>query len=161
MTQVSQANDLLRRLHERSPTGFAIGLHIQFTTPRYFFQSYSKEWLDAYSAKGFVMNDPIVHWGFSNEGSIRWRDLAQTDPLGVLSEAAKFGMCFGMAASVMRGSSRSIAGFSRGDREMTDVEMAGIHKDLRALHDATIGMQTLSPEIHDTLRQMSIYLTHG
>ena len=85
VTQVSQANDLLRRLHERSPTGFAIGLHIQFTTPRYFFQSYSKEWLDAYSAKGFVMNDPIVHWGFSNEGSIRWRDLAQTDPLGVLS----------------------------------------------------------------------------
>ena len=161
MGQVSNANEILRRLHGRSPAGFAIGLHIQYTTPRYFFQSYSKDWLDAYSAKGFVMYDPIVHWGFSNEGFVRWSDLASQDPLGVLKEAAKYGMPYGMAASVVRNSSRSIAGFSRGDREMTDLEMTSIYKDLRALHDETIGMIALSPEIHSTLRQMSIYLTHG
>ncbi|MEZ5730812.1 MAG: autoinducer binding domain-containing protein [Paracoccaceae bacterium] len=161
MGQVSNANEILRRLHGRSPAGFAIGLHIQYTTPRYFFQSYSKDWLDAYSAKGFVMYDPIVHWGFSNEGFVRWSEIAGQDPLGVLKEAAEYGMTYGAAVAVVRGSSRSIAGFARGDREMTDLEMAAIHKDLKALHDETLGMMVLSPDIHDTLRQMSIYLTHA
>ncbi len=32
---------------------------------------------------------------------------------------------------------------------------------LKALHAETLNMMVLSPEIHDTLRQMSIYLTHG
>lgn len=158
---MTQANDILKRLRRNSPAGFAIGLHVQFTTPRYFFQAYSKDWFDTYTANGFVMHDPIVHWGFMNEGACRWSNLSENDPLGVLNGAAQFGMAFGIAASVNHHASRSIAGFARGDREFSDLEMASIHKDLRALHTDTINMMVLSPDIHDTLRQLSIYLTHG
>lgn len=158
---VTQANDILRRMRRNSPAGFAIGLHIQFTTPRYFFQAYSKDWFDTYTTRGYVMNDPIVHWGFTNEGICRWSALGLDDPLGVLSGAADFGMTFGIAGAVNQRSSRSIAGFARSDREFTDLEAAAILKDLKALHAETLNMMVLSPEIHDTLRQMSIYLTHG
>jgi LuxR family transcriptional regulator len=160
-TEVTQTNEILKQLHRSSPAGFAIGLHIQFTTPRYFFQAYSKDWFDTYSTAGFVMHDPIVHWGFVNEGTCRWSELRGDDPLGVLTEAGKHGMAYGLAMSVNRLSSRSIAGFARGDREFTDIEAANIYKDFKALHADTISMMVLSPEIHTTLRQMSIYLTHG
>ncbi|MGB3148220.1 MAG: autoinducer binding domain-containing protein [Paracoccaceae bacterium] len=155
------ANTLLRKLHKASPAGFAIGLHIQYTTPRYFFQSYKKEWFDIYSAKGYVMQDPSIRWGFSNEGTKRWSELADEDTLGVLVEAAQHGVAFGTAVSVVRSGSRTIAGFARSDREMTDLEIASIHKDLRQLHDETLNVMVLSPEFHETMRQMSIYLTHG
>jgi len=156
---VTQANEILKRLHHNSPAGFAIGLHIQFTTPRYFFQAYSKDWFDTYTTEGYVMNDPIVHWGFANEGIRRWSALGLDDPLGVLSGASKFGMNFGLAAATFDKSSRSIAGFARSDREFTDLEATSILRDLKALHIETLNMMVLSPEIHDTLRQMSIYLT--
>jgi LuxR family transcriptional regulator len=158
---LAQVNDILRRLRQGSPAGFAIGLHIEFTTPRYFFQAYSKDWFDTYTTRGYVMNDPIVHWGFTNEGVRRWSELGIDDPLGVLSGAAELGMNFGLAGAVNQKSSRSIAGFARSDREFTDLEAAAILRDLKALHAETSNMMVLSPEIHDTLRQMSIYLTHG
>lgn len=158
---VTQANEILRRLRQSSPAGFAMGLHIQYTTPRYFFQAYSRDWFDTYTSAGYVMNDPIVHWGFTNEGICRWSALGIEDPLGVLSGAAEFGMAFGLAAAVKTKGSRSIAGFARSDREFTDLEAGAILKDLKALHAETLNMMVLSPEIHDTLRQMSIYLTHS
>lgn len=159
--EVTQANEILKRLHRNSPAGFAIGMHIQFTTPRYFFQAYQKEWFDTYTTEGYVMNDPIVHWGFTNEGTCRWSALGIDDPLGVLGGAAKFGMKYGLAAAVHHKSSRSIAGFARGDREFSDLEAGSILRDLKALHAETLNMMVLSPEIHDTLRQMSIYLTRS
>ncbi|WP_284162832.1 autoinducer binding domain-containing protein [Frigidibacter sp. SD6-1] len=158
---MTQANGLLRQLHGKSPGGFAIGLHIHYTTPRYFFQSYDREWFEIYSGRGLLVHDPIVRWGFSSEGTIRWSALADMDEMGVLKQAGDYGMRYGVAISVMRGNSRSIAGFARSDREMTDIEIAALHKDFRALHDETLGMLVLSPDIHETLRQMSIYLTHG
>lgn len=158
---MSKANEILKRLHANSPAGFAIGLHVQYTAPRYFFQSYEKEWLETYSSKGLLLNDPIVHWGFTNDGAIRWSGLTGQDHAGVLTEAARHGLKYGLAVGVLRGGSRSIAGFARGDREMTDIEVATILKDLRALHDETLTMMVLSPEIHDTLRQMSIFLSQG
>ncbi len=158
---MTQANDILKRLHGRSPAGFAIGLHIQFTTPRYFFQSYPKDWLEHYSAAGLLLSDPTVHWGFSNAGVVRWSALAASDGLGVLQQAARFGLNFGCTVAVDRSASRTIASFARPDREMTDIELAALQRDLKALHDETLAMMVLSPDIHETLRQMSIYLTHG
>ena len=66
---------LLHSLDQRSPSGFAIALHIRFTPPTYLFQSYPKPWLDHYSQAGLVMHDPIVRWGLQNVGRLRWSDL--------------------------------------------------------------------------------------
>lgn len=158
---MDSATDLLRRLRSRSPAGFAIALHIQFTTPRYLFQAYEKEWLDYYSSHGLVMHDPTVRWGFANTGSIRWSELAKDDPAGVLASAGEHGARFGVAFAFTDGGSRTMAGFARGDREMSDLDIAALGGDLRKLHLRTLGTEFLAPELHETLKRLSIYLTHG
>lgn len=150
---------LLTKLHAASPAGFAIALHVRYTSPRYLFQSYAKEWLDTYSREGLVLHDPVVRWGFSNEGTIRWSNL--DDPFGVMKRSAAFGLRFGAVIAILRNGSRSMAGFARADRELTDGEIADLKGILEDLHDLTGRVEALSPAVHVTLKQMSIYLTHG
>lgn len=150
---------LLAQLHAASPSGFAIALHVRYTSPRYLFQSYAKDWLDTYSREGLVLHDPVVRWGFANDGTIRWSEL--DDPSGVMKRSAAYGLRYGAVIAFVRNGSRSMAGFSRPDREMTDHEIAAFKTILETLHDLTERVETLSPAVHMTLRQMSIYLTHG
>lgn len=153
--------ELLSRLRQRSKAGFAIALHVSFTTPKYLLQSYDKEWLDIYSRRGMVMNDPTVRWAFANNGAIRWSALAEEDQAGVLDLAAKYGMAYGVTIAMADGGSKSMASFARADREMSDIDVAGLTTDLRQLHLGTLGTEKVRPEIHEILRQLSIYLTHG
>ena len=51
---------ILDRLAALGPGGHAMALHIDFTTPRYLLQSYSKGWAAHYAAQGLVMKDPAV-----------------------------------------------------------------------------------------------------
>ena len=155
------ANRLMLRLRQRSPAGFAIALHVTYTTPKYYLVAYEKDWLDYYSARGFVMTDPTAIWGFANFGTIRWSALADSDAGGVLKDAARFGLKYGITTSLSGEASRTIASFSRSDREMSDLDIAAINKDLKELHKLTLGAQFFTPSLHETLRQLSIYLTHG
>mgnify|MGYP002382181861 CR=1 FL=1 len=161
LTHVDRPNDLLKRLRARSPAGFAIAMHIEFTTPRYLFQAYDKDWLDHYSANSLVMKDPTVGWAFSHNGAIRWSALAEADTAGVLASAAEHGLRYGVAIALDDGGSKTMASFARADREMSDIDIAGLSADLRALHMHTLGMKVLAPEIHATLKRLSIFLTHG
>ncbi len=161
MESQKEISALLARLHGSNPSGFAIALHIRFTSPRYLLQSYAKEWIDLYSRKGLVMNDPTVHWGFANTGTIRWSQLKSEDEHGVMDLAAEYGNRFGVCVAIMEGGSRSIGSFTRADRELTNEEIASCEADLRTLHNLTQGVESLSPSVHATLKQMSIYLTHG
>ena len=143
----------------RTMAGFAIALHVRFTAPKYLFQSYEKEWLDTYSREGLVLHDPVVSWGFQNEGTIRWSDLE--DPAGIIPRSRKYGMSYGAVIALVRDGSRSMGGFARADREMTDEEIGALQTHLVTLHDLTARVEALSPVVHNTLKQMSIYLTHG
>jgi len=158
---VDSANGILRRIRQRSPAGFAIALHITYTTPKYLFQAYDLDWLNHYSSQGYVMNDPTVRWGFANTGAIRWSVLAADDPTGVLEDAAAHGLRYGLTVSVFAESSRSIASFARGDREMTDLDIAALGADAADLHGITAAAQFVTPELHRTLKQLSIFLTHS
>lgn len=151
----------LGRLHAASPAGFAIALHVRFTAPRYLLQSYAKDWLDTYTRLGLVLHDPVVRWGFENTGSIRWSALAGSDEQGVLARAADHGLAYGVVMAHLRDGSRSMAGFARPDRELSDAEIAVITADFIELHDSTHGAEALSPRVHETLRRMSVFLTHG
>lgn len=150
----------MRRLRQRSPAGFAIALHVEFTRPKYLFQAYDKDWLDHYSSNGLVMRDPTVHWGFENTGAIRWSDLADDDPTGVLAQAAGYGLNFGLTVAVHAEGSRSIASFARSDREMCELDISAISADVKELHRDTFDAQSITPELHTTLKHLSIYLTH-
>lgn len=152
---------VLADLDVMSPAGFAVALHIKYTTPSLLFQTYPTKWVDHYNAKGLVMYDPAVRWGFENTGAIRWRDQVDDDPYGVIQEAKRYGMTHGVTLAVFNGNSRTVAAFSRSDRDFLDVEIDEIHENLKVLHNDTLGIDQLSEADMAALKKMSVRLTHG
>jgi len=151
----------LAELNEMSPTGFAIALHVQFSTPVFLFQTYPKDWSDHYTSHGLVLHDPAVRWGFNNTGTIRWRDQAEDDPAGVIEQARQHGLKYGISVALNQQGSRSIAAFSRGDRDFLDIEIDEIRDRVEILHRETAGIETLPPDVVQALKDMSIRLTHN
>ncbi len=157
----SQDMDLsvvLGEFKERSSSGYAMGLHINFTTPAYFFQSYPREWLDHYSKSGLLVNDPTVSWCFQNSGVCRWSDM--DDPAGILEQAAEYGMRYGIVYATTTGGSHSMCGFARPDREFNDAEIKELVDLFEAMHLATKDQAALPPETVSQLKKMSIMVTH-
>lgn len=148
----------LGEFKNRALSGYAMGLHINFTTPTYFFQSYPRAWLDYYSKSGFLVNDPTVSWCFENTGVCRWSDM--DDPAGVLTHAAEYGMKYGIVYATTTGGSHSMSGFARPDREYTDEEIAELVDRFEDLHMATRDQKALAPETIAQLKKMSILVTH-
>ena len=134
----------LHKLSLLSPAGYFVGLHIRFTSPLLTFQTYDQAWLDHYTNNGYVLRDPMTAWGFSKTGSIRWSDERLMDPFGLFKEAATYGLRFGMTVSCGPISSRTIASFSRSDREFTDAEIETISSTVVHLHDITEPPESLS-----------------
>jgi LuxR family transcriptional regulator len=151
---------LLHDLDRRSPAGCAIGLHIQFTTPRYMFQSYPKRWMDQYSGLGLIMQDPTIHWGMSNVGWIRWGDLERIDSHGVLERAKDYGLMNGVTIALLIEGSRSIASFARSDRDYETDEIADLERDFEDLHRATASLEALTASDRSALKDLSVRLTH-
>jgi LuxR family transcriptional regulator len=159
MTRRASIAALLQDLDRRSPAGFAIALHIHFTTPTYLFQTYPGRWLEHYSAAGMVVRDPTVHWGLQNVGHIRWADLERIDSGGVLEEAKDFGLMNGVAVAVVLSGSRSIGSFARADCDYDEAEMQELEALLTDLHLATLGTNQLSASDQLALTELSIKLT--
>jgi len=160
MTPRASIAALLQEMDRQSPAGFAIALHIRFTTPTYLFQSYPGRWLEYYSAEGLVLYDPTVHWGLQNFGHIRWGDLEPIDSRGVLKKAKDFGLMNGVAIAVMQSGTRTIGSFARADRDYHDEEMQDLESLLSQLHATTVGASELSQADKRALTELSIRLTH-
>lgn len=160
MTHRASIAAMIHALDDRSPAGCAIALHIEFTTPKYMFQTYPKRWLDHYSASGLVMHDPVAHWGLQNVGSIRWRDLEAIDRMGVMEQAKDFGLMNGVAMSVLLSGTRSIAGFARADRDFDVAEIAEMEVLLAQLHETTAASGQLRESDQRVLTELSVRLTH-
>ena len=112
MSEKSTISQRLEGVAKICTAGYAIGLHIKFSTPTFFYQSYSKDWLEHYSANGLVLHDPIIRWGFENTGVADWQDLGDLDERGVLKQAGSYGLNHGIVISLLEDGLRSIAGFS-------------------------------------------------
>jgi LuxR family transcriptional regulator, quorum-sensing system regulator SdiA len=151
---------LLHELDRLSPSGFAIALHITFTTPRYMFQTYAQRWLDRYNSAGLLLRDPVVQWGMQNVGRVRWSDLEAMDSGGVFDEARDYGLMNGAALSLVVSGSRSIGGFARADREYEDAEMRELEDLLLRLHRDTAQIERFSERDQRALTELSIKLTH-
>lgn len=159
-TQKESIATLLHELDKRSPSGFAIALHVRFTRPTYLFQTYARPWMDHYSEAGLVMHDPVVRWGLQNVGHRRWSDLAAIDDGGVFAQARDHGLMNGAAIALADSRSRSIAAFARADREYTDEEIADLEGWLVRLHAATHSLERISGPDQRALTELSIRLTH-
>ncbi len=159
MDRIPRIAALLGEIDDRSPAGFAIALHIRFTAPRYLFQAYPGRWLDHYSASGFVLNDPTVAWGMSNTGHIRWEELERIDTLGVLEQAKDFGLMNGVSFATVSAGSRSIASFSRADREYDETEVAELEALFLDLHRLTAEFDPDDENDRKALADLSARLT--
>lgn len=127
----------LRNLAPYAPKGYNIGLHIRFTSPLMSFQTYDQRWLDHYTENGYVLRDPMVAWGFSTTGWIRWSDPALLDPFGLFDVAEDYGLRHGITISCGPIKSRTIASFAREDREFEDKEIKAIVEVVHRLHEIT------------------------
>ncbi len=154
-TEISQ---VLGNLNKLAPAGYALGLHIQYTTPKFMFQTYPKDWLDYYSQNGLIMSDPMVAWGFEHAGFCRWSDL--DDSAGVMKQAGEHGMKFGAVYATDAGDSRSIGGFARNDREFDDAELEKMKVIVDDLHDSMADQAKLTPDTIQQLKNMSVMVTH-
>lgn len=161
MTRKATLGPMLENLDTLCPEGYAVALHIKFTTPTYLFQTYNTDWVEYYSKQGWVIQDPTVHWGFYNTGTIHWHELVSNDPQGIFAKAAEYGLKHGFVLALQTDGSRSVCSFARGDRDYTDDEIAKISGIVTTLHDKTMDPAQLSDEERNALTRLSVSLTHS
>lgn len=125
----------LKKLDPFAESGYFLALHIRFTSPLMFFQTYDKAWTEHYSENGYVLRDPMTAWSFSTTGTTRWSNPRIPDPFGIFKEARRFGLKFGVTVSCGPILSRTVGSLARSDREFTDEEIECIAELVRGLHD--------------------------
>lgn len=142
----------LAKLSDLAPKGYALGLHIRYASAHIMIQTYDPRWTQTYTEKGYMLADPMVFWGFGNEGTIRWSEIDLPDPHGILEQSASYGLNYGVAVANGPTSSRTIGGFAREDREFTDHEIEEIHQLVVELHEQSTPPDQLTPAQRMALR---------
>jgi LuxR family transcriptional regulator len=137
MDRRAQIDALVAGLAPLAPAGYFLALRVRGSSPLLSFRTYPPAWTEHYMANGYLLRDPVTTWALTVGGTIRWSSPFLPDPFGVFRQAAAHGLRFG--ASVAHGPVRalSIGSFARGDREMTDAEIAEARRIVTALHDLT------------------------
>ena len=138
-----------------APAGYALGLHIRFASAHIMIQTYDPVWIEIYTRNGYMMCDPMVSWGFGNEGTCRWSAIDYPDPHQIFRQAAEYGLKYGVVVSCGALSSRSIGGFARSDREFSDSEIADLERDVRLLHERSAPPETLTDAQRMALRMIA------
>ncbi|SMX30974.1 helix-turn-helix transcriptional regulator [Actibacterium lipolyticum] len=127
----------LRDLGTISPEGYYIGVHIRVAAPLMTFNTYPQPWIDHYTQQAFALRDPTTAWGFSCIGATRWSAMDIPDPFGILTQAADFGLKYGVTISAGEITSRTIGSVARSESEFTDDEIARIEAIVNRLHVIT------------------------
>lgn len=159
MDPIENIQTRLGAIGQIADAGFAMALHIRFTTPSFLFQSYSDAWHDYYSRNGLVMHDPTVRWGFENSGVVSWSKLAANDPMNVLGAAKDHGMAHGLTYATQASDSHSVASFSHSTREFDTAEQAELLAQVDRIHAETLLMSGLPKNVVASLKKLSIRTT--
>ncbi|WP_371153143.1 autoinducer binding domain-containing protein [Jannaschia sp. 2305UL9-9] len=142
----------LQRLDEIAPAGYTVGVHIRFASPLYLKSTYPQAWQDIYAANAYSLRDPLVFWGISKSGKIRWSEITLPDPFGIMKKAGQHGLTYGAVVACGKITSRTIVGAARSDREFTDTELSDIEEVALGLHDVTEPPEDLTPAMIEALR---------
>lgn len=152
MTTMLGLDHGLAQLSDLAPKGYALGLHIRFAAAHLMIQTYDPRWTEIYTENGYMLADPMVFWGFGNDGAIRWSEIDLPDPHNIMGQAAQFGLKYGIAVTTGPTSSRTIGGFARDDREFTDAEIEKIRGLVEKLHEQSTPPDNLTPAQRMALR---------
>jgi LuxR family transcriptional regulator, quorum-sensing system regulator SdiA len=145
----------LQDLRAMCDSGYALAIHIRYTRPSLLYRSYHQAWIDHYSERGFMLTDPVVHWGLTHIGSINWADLSKEDTEGVLRDALAHGLHNGWTYATGPATARTIAGLTKTGADFTAAERAEIARIVDALHALTEGLDAMPAEDQAALRALN------
>ncbi len=145
---------LLSRLRGYCDSGFALAIHIRLTRPTLLFQTYDQAWSDHYSENGYMLSDPVVHWGLTHVGRVVWDSLADQDPEGVFQAAKDFGLYHGWTFAIGEMADKTIAGMTRSDRAHSAAEVAEIEAIVSEIHTLTADFADWPPGEQDRARHL-------
>ncbi len=123
-----------------APAGYYIALRVGFAFPLAEHNALPKRWVERYTHQGYMPYDPIMRWLYDNSGAARWSEITLQDPRGILLQARRHGLVYGVAISCApmgAEGQRSFGSFARSDREFESGEIATLEAKLRRLHEAT------------------------
>ncbi|SHI90213.1 helix-turn-helix transcriptional regulator [Wenxinia saemankumensis] len=131
-----------------APSGYYIALRLRFHACVAVVNTLPAEWIDLYTGTGMLFVDPANRWANTEIGAIRWSDIELEDPSGVLEQARRHGLRFGLTIAIADRAGRperSIAQLCRPDREFSDDEILVLEAELRRRHDALAPPTNITP----------------
>lgn len=146
---------LLGKIAALCDTGYLLAVHIRYTRPSLMYRTYPQAWIDHYSERGFMMTDPVVHWGLANTGVALWADLVGQDPEGVVAAAAAYGLHNGWTYAVGPTAARTIASMTKSGADFTESERAQMMALVDELHALTEDFDNLPAATQEALRALT------
>ncbi|MGV6811673.1 MAG: helix-turn-helix transcriptional regulator [Brevirhabdus sp.] len=143
-TKVSSGHSEFQSL---APVGYYLALRIGFAFPMEEANLLPPSWVQHYTQHGYLLQDPVIRWAYTNVGAVRWNALRDADRSGILDEAARFGLVHGVTVSCAGGPGhpqRSFGSFVRSDRDFTDAEIARLSALFEQLHQSRIPPSNLT-----------------
>ena len=156
MQKAAELAALIKKLAEQCDTGFALAVHIRYTRPSLFYETYKKDWSEHYSKNGYMLFDPTVRWGLENSGMINWNDLRAVDEVGVIAKSEEFGLANGVTYSTGTPDSRTMAGFTRSGPPFDSKELAQLSAIVDEIHQLTNGIETFGEAELNALRRLDL-----
>ena len=129
-----------------APAGYFLAIRLRGASPLLTFSTFPQAWMDAYMERGYMMRDPVTTWALTLGGSIRWTPHFLPDLFGIAREAAKHGLTFGASVATGPVSALTLCSLARGDRDLTDAELAAAKAAVTDLHDLTAPPKALAPD---------------
>ncbi len=133
MTVALQPEDV-RRVAE---AGYYLALRVGFAFPMEEVNLLPAPWVEHYTSERYMLADPVIQWLYSNTGAVRWSSITLPDPRGIMQQAKKFGLRYGVAICVFDGNAegqRSFGSFARSDREFEMSEITDLSAYVERLH---------------------------
>ena len=146
---------LLGKISALCDTGYLLAVHIRYTRPSLMYRSYPQAWMDHYSEHGFMMSDPVVHWGLAHTGTALWSDLVAADSDGVIAAAQAHGLHNGWTYAVGPPAARTIASFTKSGADFTESQRAELIALTDQLHALTEDFDHLPAAMQETLRALA------
>ena len=146
---------LLGKISALCDTGYLLAVHIRYTRPSLMYRSYPQAWMDHYSEHGFMMSDPVVHWGLAHTGVTLWSDLVAADSDGVIAAAAAHGLHNGWTYAAGPPAARTIASFTKSGPDFTEAQRAELIALADQLHALTEDFENLPTAMQEALRALA------
>lgn len=140
------------KLNELAPSGWIMGFNLTYRGPEHLHNGYPDGWRKIYEERNYFFGDPIAAWTMLNEGAIRWSEVKIPDMRGVMPEARKFGLNYGVAISRKVARKRSFLTISRPDREFRDDEILTTQAKFSLWNDLVVNRASLTDGEIDVLR---------